>query len=107
MDTVTPVTRDCVGTPQVSHILATASQNGSCIVWDLRQKKPWCELRDAARDPVSDVVWNPTEGLHLATASGSDANPVVRLWDLRSSTTMPLGTLRKERRCSHFLFVCF
>ena len=29
-----------------------------------------------------------------ATASGDDANPVIRLWDLRSSTTMPLGTLR-------------
>ena len=25
---------------------------------------------------------------------GDDGNPVVRLWDLRSSTTMPLGTLR-------------
>ena len=80
---------------QVSHILATASQSGATIVWDLRQKKPWCELRDAAsRSPVSDVAWNPLEGLHLATASGDDGNPVVRLWDLRSSTTMPLGTLR-------------
>ena len=80
---------------QVSHILATASQSGATIVWDLRQKKPWCELRDAAsRSPVSDVAWNPLEGLHLATASGDDSNPVVRLWDLRSSTTMPLGTLR-------------
>ena len=29
---------------QVSHILATASQSGATIVWDLRQKKPWCEL---------------------------------------------------------------
>ena len=80
---------------QVSHILATASQNGSTIVWDLRQKKPWCELRDASfRSPVSAVAWNPAEGLHLATASGDDANPVIKLWDLRSSTTMPLGTLK-------------
>ena len=39
-------------------------------------------------------AWNPLEGFHLATASGDDGNPVVRLWDLRSSTTMPLGTLR-------------
>ncbi|KAH8070453.1 hypothetical protein JL721_5227 [Aureococcus anophagefferens] len=80
---------------QVSHILATASQNGSTIVWDLRQKKPWCELADASfRSPVSAVAWNPAEGLHLATASGDDANPVIKLWDLRSSTTMPLGTLK-------------
>jgi WD40 repeat protein len=26
---------------QVAHILASSSQNGSCIVWDLRQKKAW------------------------------------------------------------------
>ena len=26
---------------QVAHILATSSQNGTCIVWDLRQKKHW------------------------------------------------------------------
>ena len=26
---------------QVAHIVASSSQNGSCIVWDLRQKKPW------------------------------------------------------------------
>lgn len=78
---------------QVSHILATASQNGVCVVWDLRQKRAWCELRDASRDSVSDVCWNPAEGLHVATASGDDA-AIIRLWDLRSSTTMPLGTLR-------------
>ena len=26
---------------QVAYILASAAQNGSCIVWDLRQKKAW------------------------------------------------------------------
>lgn len=26
---------------QVAYILASASQNGSCFVWDLRQKKAW------------------------------------------------------------------
>ena len=26
---------------QVAHILASSSQNGSCIIWDLRQKKAW------------------------------------------------------------------
>jgi WD40 repeat protein len=33
---------------QVVHILASAAQNGSTIIWDLRQKKAWCELRDPA-----------------------------------------------------------
>lgn len=80
---------------QVVHILATSSQNGACIVWDLRAKRAWCELRDStSADSVSDVCWNPAEGLHIATASGDDQNPVIRLWDLRASTTMPLGTLK-------------
>ena len=79
---------------QVAHIVASASNNGSAIVWDLRQKKPWCELREANRSPISDICWNPTEGLHLITASSDDANPVVKLWDLRASTTMPLATLQ-------------
>lgn len=47
--------------------MATAAQNGSCIVWDLKQKKPWCELRDSARAPVTDVAWNPEQGQHLVT----------------------------------------
>ncbi len=80
--------------PQVPHILATCSGNGSTIVWDLRQKKPYCELRDPARGPVADIAWNPDEGLHMVTASGDDNNPVIRLWDLRSSTTHPLATLK-------------
>jgi len=80
--------------PQVPHILASCSGNGSTIVWDLRQKKPYCELRDPARGPVADIAWNPDEGLHMVTASGDDNNPVIRLWDLRSSTTHPMATLK-------------
>jgi len=78
---------------QVPHILASASMNGSTHIWDLRQKKSWCELRDAKKCPVTDLCWNPTEGLQIVTASGDDANPVVSMWDLRSSTTMPLSQL--------------
>ena len=47
--------------------MATAAQNGSCIVWDLKQKKPWCELRDPNRAPITDVAWNPDQGQHLVT----------------------------------------
>jgi protein transport protein SEC31 len=66
---------------------------GSTIVWDLRQKKAWCELRDPSGGPVADIAWNPDQGLHLVTASGDDKNPVLKLWDLRSSTSLPLATL--------------
>lgn len=79
---------------QVPHILASCSQNGSCIIWDLKQKKAWCELRDPAGGAISDIAWNPEQGLNIITASGDDKNPVIKLWDLRSSTSLPLLTLQ-------------
>lgn len=79
---------------QVAHILASSAQNGQCIVWDLRQKKAWCELRDPTGGAISDIAWNPDQGLHFVTAGGDDKNPVIKLWDLRSSTSLPLATLQ-------------
>lgn len=79
---------------QVVHILASAAQNGGCYIWDLRLKRAWCELRDPSGGVVSDVAWNPDQGLHIVTASGDDRNPVIKLWDLRSSTSLPLATLQ-------------
>uniref|UniRef100_A0A7S4RGY3 WW domain-containing protein n=1 Tax=Ditylum brightwellii TaxID=49249 RepID=A0A7S4RGY3_9STRA len=79
---------------QVAHIVASAAKNGTAFVWDLRAKKPWCELRcESNYSAVSDLAWNPNQGLHLLTASDDDRNPVIKLWDLRSSTTIPLATL--------------
>mmetsp|Transcript_13418 Transcript_13418/g.19769 ORF Transcript_13418/g.19769 Transcript_13418/m.19769 type:complete len:1003 (-) Transcript_13418:151-3159(-) len=76
---------------QVEHIIAVAHADGLVAVWDLKQMKPWCQLRSP--EGVSDIAWNPTQGLHLVTASGDDRNPIIKLWDLRSSTSMPLATL--------------
>ena len=75
---------------QVEHILASSHSDGLVAVWDLNKKQTWCQLR---AEPMSDLVWNPTEGLHLLTASMDDRNPIMKLWDLRSSTSMPLATL--------------
>lgn len=77
---------------QVSHILASSCANGTVVVWDIRQKKPWCELRCEANCPVSDMAWNPTQGLHMMTASEGGGGH-LRLWDLRASTSMPLTSL--------------
>lgn len=52
-----------------------------------------CELRDPAGQAYSDICWNPDQGLNIVTASGDDKNPVLKLWDLRSSTSLPLATL--------------
>jgi len=80
---------------QVSHILASACSNGIVAIYDVKAGKLWCELRCESTPgaTVSDVAWNPTEGLHIMTASGDDRNPVMKLWDCRASTTVPLATL--------------
>jgi len=79
---------------QVAHILAAAAGDGSVTIWDLNAKKPWCRVQaESSGIPISDLQWNPTQGLHLVTASGDDRNPLLKLWDLRASTTMPLATL--------------
>ena len=92
------ITRLCWNS-QVPHILASAAGNGTVVVWDLKQNKAWCELRcESSGASVSDMAWNPSEGLHLLTASSDDRNPVLKLWDLRSSTTVPLTTLQGHQQ---------
>lgn len=41
---------------QVAHILASSAQNGSCFVWDLRQKKAWYVLYCILPPPVIVIV---------------------------------------------------
>eukprot|EP00586_Coscinodiscus_wailesii_P014845 CAMPEP_0172501496 /NCGR_PEP_ID=MMETSP1066-20121228/150412_1 /TAXON_ID=671091 /ORGANISM="Coscinodiscus wailesii, Strain CCMP2513" /LENGTH=310 /DNA_ID=CAMNT_0013276297 /DNA_START=178 /DNA_END=1107 /DNA_ORIENTATION=+ len=90
---------------QVPHILAAATSGGTVTVFDTKQSKPWCEIRAESGAPVSAMAWNPTEGLHLLTASGDDRNPVLKLWDLRASTTVPLATLAGHEQA--VLSVCW
>ena len=77
---------------QVAHIVASAASDGSVSIWDIKSRKLWCQIR-AADQSISDISWNPTQGFHLLTALNDDRNPVIKLWDLRSSTSMPLATL--------------
>jgi len=79
---------------EVAHIVASSAGNGSAMVWDLRQNKAWCELRcEPSGGSVSDLAWNPSQGMHLITSSSDDRSPVLKLWDLRASMSMPLATL--------------
>jgi protein transport protein SEC31 len=76
------------------YILASADTRGSTCVWDMKQRKMWCEIKDPAGGPVSDIAWGPDGGTNIVTASGDDRNPVLKYWDLRSSTSLPLATLK-------------
>jgi len=79
---------------EVVHVLATAALDGVCTVWSLKAKKPWAEIRDPSGAGFSAIAWSPAQGLHLLTASNDDRDPVLRLWDVRSSTTQPLAEYR-------------
>jgi protein transport protein SEC31 len=78
---------------KVTHILASSDNKGVCIIWDLRNKKPWGQVRDPNRSIYSAVAWNPSEGMHFLTATDDDMRPVIRLYDLRSSMSTPLAEL--------------
>ncbi|GBG24510.1 Protein transport protein SEC31 [Hondaea fermentalgiana] len=80
---------------EVQHVLATAALDAACTVWSLKAKKPWAEIRDPNGCGISAIAWSPVRGLHhLLTASNDDRDPVLRLWDVRSSTTQPLAEYR-------------
>ncbi|KAL3921916.1 MAG: hypothetical protein SGARI_006571 [Bacillariaceae sp.] len=79
---------------QVPHILASAAGDGTVTVWDLNSRKAWNELRaETSGQAISAVAWNPSDGMQLLTASADDRNPVIKVWHLSTSTSMPLATL--------------
>jgi len=70
----------------VPHIMATAGSGGFVTVWDVKAKKESLTLNNYGRKPVSAVAWNPDLPTKLATASPSDQDPLILLWDLRNSS---------------------
>lgn len=63
----------------VPHILASSTLAGIVQVWDLKENKPWCFLRDPHRASISDIAWHPEDGLYLVTACDDDSRPVLRV----------------------------
>ncbi|KAJ1728453.1 protein transport protein S31, partial [Coemansia sp. Benny D160-2] len=76
---------------QVQHILATASNSGAVVVWDLRTRREAISFANPSviggsggRAGISATDWNPASPTQLVTASSDDNNPVIMLWDLRN-----------------------
>ncbi|KAJ1938539.1 protein transport protein S31, partial [Linderina macrospora] len=93
---------------QVQHILATASNTGSSVVWDLRSRREVLSLNSpgvighnsmmgGGRAGVSAIVWNPASATQVVTASSDDNNPVIMLWDLRNANA-PSQTFSGHQR---------
>lgn len=71
---------------QVFYILASASNNGSTVVWDLRNRKEIiCLAHPAGRRPISSMAWHPDNPTQLITASDDDSSPGLLMWDLRNA----------------------
>ncbi|TIB81194.1 WD40 repeat-like protein [Wallemia mellicola] len=89
---------------QVPHVLASSSDSGYTVVWDLRHKKevvgisygggagtmggPFgnsSAITQQGRRGISAVAWHPDNATRLVTASEDDTSPVIMLWDLRNA----------------------
>jgi len=81
-----PVT--CVAwNKKVAHILASAFGNGTCVIWDLKNKRPVLTFADPNRRQTRwrAVAWNPEEPTQIISASDDDSCPVLSVWDLRNT----------------------
>ncbi|GBB98444.1 hypothetical protein RclHR1_03230002 [Rhizophagus clarus] len=92
---------------QVQHILATSSNTGSTVIWDLRSKKHVMDLSfvgsavaggysmgnmnmapgmsTGVRRGTTAVAWSPDNATQIITASEDDINPVIVMWDVRNA----------------------
>ncbi|KAI9298125.1 WD40 repeat-like protein [Neoconidiobolus thromboides FSU 785] len=77
---------------KVPHILATSSNSGYTVIWDLKNRREVMSLgyqqsgnSNFSHGGVTSVAWNPDSATQLVTASEDDNNPVIMLWDLRNA----------------------
>jgi protein transport protein SEC31 len=87
-------------TATVPHILAGALSNGSCEIWDLKNKKQVIAFHDAKRCPRGgqrSLAWHPSEPTMIVQASDDDASPVLLLWDLKHYAA-PVAVLSGHKR---------
>jgi WD40 repeat protein len=88
----------------VSHILASASENGKIVVWDLKQSKSIFQFsepksvvnsneydyfNEPSQSPAVEVketqiIWNPLVPTQFVVANDDDQNPSFNIWDLRN-----------------------
>ena len=91
----------------VPHILASASEDGKIVVWDLKVSKSIFNFTEPTQDQAQDnyfdyyannerpesqqpklretsIVWNPEIPTQFLVANDDDQNPSFNVWDLRN-----------------------
>lgn len=81
----------------LAHVFASAGNNNYASIWDLKAKKEVIHLNFTSpitgiKSQLSVVEWHPSNSTRVATASGSDNDPSILIWDLRNANT-PLQSL--------------
>lgn len=77
---------NCAWNRKVPHILASCSNKGKTVVWDLKLKKEVISFQDpSSRLRCSDVSFNPEKPLQLLAAYDDDRQPSLQMWDLRNT----------------------
>eukprot|EP00163_Fabomonas_tropica_P033726 TRINITY_DN9004_c0_g1_i2.p1 TRINITY_DN9004_c0_g1~~TRINITY_DN9004_c0_g1_i2.p1 ORF type:complete len:1069 (-),score=197.63 TRINITY_DN9004_c0_g1_i2:94-3300(-) len=72
--------------PKVQHILASTSNSGLSVVWDLKVKRAVISFSDPkTKHRCSALAWNPEVATQIIIASNDDESPVLQIWDLRNS----------------------
>lgn len=57
--------------PKVSYILSAIQTNGHITLWDLNKKDLWTELCDPNSMRLSDMIWDPADGLKMVVGMDS------------------------------------
>jgi len=80
---------------RVHHILASTTNSGQTVVWDLKLKRPVISFNDPNNKTQrnSVVCWNPEVATQLMVASEDDNYPLLQMWDLRNAFA-PVKDLR-------------
>lgn len=71
---------------KIPKILAVGSSGGLVTVWDVASKKESFTLTNQSRKPVSAVAWDPEAQTKLITATPSDSDPLIHVYDLRNAS---------------------
>lgn len=83
----------------LAHVFASAGSTSYASIWDLKAKKEVIHLSYSSpttglKPQLSVVEWHPANSTKVATATGSDTEPLILVWDLRNANT-PLQVLSK------------
>lgn len=81
----------------LAHVFASTGSSTFAAIWDLKAKKEVIHLSYTSpltglKPQLSVVEWHPSNSTRLVTATGSDTEPQIIMWDLRNSNT-PLNIL--------------